>query len=44
MRRGERDREGETGRRKERQGVGAEARMLANILKEIAGVSFIVWN
>lgn len=48
-RRGERDREGGTGRRKEGGGVAARERkrrerMPANILKEIAGVSFVVWN
>lgn len=48
-RRGERDREGGTGRRKEGEGVAARESkrregMLANTLKEIAGVSFVVWN
>lgn len=47
-RRGERDREGGTGGRKEGKGrqrrQKGEERMLANILKEIAGVSLTVWN
>lgn len=48
-RRGERDREGGTGRKKgwrksQREGGRGGKKTTANVLKEIAGMSFLKWN